>query len=145
MVDPSLSAPVASARRRERSRRRLTVEIKRVDRLTSSPHAVVAVVVAVVLAVALLVIDGFPDRWVAAFSCVTGAVTVSMTFVIQHAQSRQQVATQLKLDELIRALPEPDDRAAHLENADEVELEEREREAARHHASNRRPRSRRPQ
>lgn len=137
MVDRLLPRRAGGGVDRQPSRRRLTRLIKRVDRMTSSAHAAVGVVLLVVVGLVLLALAGFPDLWVSAFECLTAAVTVSMTFVIQHAQSRQQVATQLKLDELIRALPEPDNRAARLEDADEAELEEREREAARHHASQR--------
>lgn len=134
---PGTSMNRESPTRMTRSRHRLTVVIRRVDRLTSSAHTVAVVVSSHVLAVALLVASGFPEPWMTWFVAVTSAVTVSMTFIIQHAQSRQQVATQLKLDELIRALPEPDDRAARLEDADEAEIEERVREATLHHASQR--------
>jgi low affinity Fe/Cu permease len=45
-----------------------------------------------------------------------------MAFVVQDSQSRQQVATQLKLDELIRATPRADDLLIHVESADDDEL-----------------------
>jgi len=51
-----------------------------------------------------------------------------MLFIIQHTQSRQQTATQLKLDELIRAIPEADDLLVHIETAKEAELIEREQD-----------------
>ena len=39
------------------------------------------------------------------FETGTSAITLVMLFVIQHTQSREQAATQRKLDELLRALP----------------------------------------
>jgi low affinity Fe/Cu permease len=45
-----------------------------------------------------------------------------MVFVIQHTQARQQSATQRKLDEILRALPEADNALITLEHASEGEL-----------------------
>jgi low affinity Fe/Cu permease len=47
-----------------------------------------------------------------------------MVFTIQHTQSREQAATQLKLDELIQALPAADDHLVHLEAGHDDELAE---------------------
>ncbi len=45
-----------------------------------------------------------------------------MVFAIQHTQSRQQMATQRKLDELLRSLPAADDQLIAAETADDHEL-----------------------
>ena len=45
-----------------------------------------------------------------------------MVFVIQRTQSRQQIATLLKLDELIRSAPRADDLLIHVEPAGDAEL-----------------------
>jgi len=45
-----------------------------------------------------------------------------MVFVIQHRQSRQQVATQRKLDEILRALPPADNALIALEEASDDAL-----------------------
>jgi low affinity Fe/Cu permease len=50
-----------------------------------------------------------------------------MLFVIQHTQSRHQIALQLKLDELIIASPIADDQLVRIEAADPDELDERAR------------------
>jgi low affinity Fe/Cu permease len=50
------------------------------------------------------------------------AVTLTMVFVIQHTQARQQSATQRKLDEILRALPEADNAMLTLEHASDGEL-----------------------
>ncbi len=100
-------------------------------------RAVVAVVVAVVVGVFLVALGvaGFPASWEAAFATVAAAVTLVMVFVIQHTQSRQQVATQLKLDELIRSSPQADDLLVHIEAAHDDELLQREQGQIEHHSS----------
>ena len=45
-----------------------------------------------------------------------------MVFVFQHTQSRQQEATQRKLDEILRGVPEADNAVISLENAPDEEL-----------------------
>ena len=45
-----------------------------------------------------------------------------MVFIIQHTQSRQQAATQRKLDEIPQALPEADNSLLTLEHASGDEL-----------------------
>jgi low affinity Fe/Cu permease len=62
-----------------------------------------------------------------------------MLFVIQHTQSRQQIATQLKLDELILASPRADDLLVKIENSEDSELIEREQNHVVHHEALREP------
>lgn len=54
---------------------------------------------------------------------VSSSVTLVMVFAIQHTQTRQQSATQRKLDELLRALPAADRRLIAVEEAPDAELE----------------------
>jgi len=65
---------------------------------------------------------GFPGRWETAFQTLVAALTLAMVFVIQHAQARQQAATQRKLDEILRALPGADNTLLSLEHASDGEL-----------------------
>ena len=65
---------------------------------------------------------GFSSSAQSVFSAVIAAVTVVMVFVIQHTQNRQQLALQIKLDELLRAMPQADDRFVHVEASAEEEL-----------------------
>jgi len=90
--------------------------------VTARASASVAITVVLVIYVIVLVAKGFPGTWQTGFSTVANAVTLVMLFVIQHTQSRQQLVTQLKLDELIRASPNADDLLVHLEVADDQEL-----------------------
>jgi low affinity Fe/Cu permease len=71
---------------------------------------------------------GFPVSWEVAFSTAASAVTLVMVFVVHHTQRREQAATHLKLDELVRAIPQADDQfmRAHAVSDEEVEeLEQR--------------------
>jgi low affinity Fe/Cu permease len=97
----------------------------------SGVAAIVALVVLVFAVV--LTIEGFPGRWETGFSTAATSITLVMLFVIQHTQSRQQVATQLKLDELIRTSPGADDLLVKIENAHDDELIDREQDHIDHH------------
>ena len=68
---------------------------------------------------------GFSDTWQLAINTGTTIVTFLMVFVIQASQNREARATQLKLDELIRAARGARNELIDLENApeDTVELE----------------------
>jgi low affinity Fe/Cu permease len=101
--------------------------------VTARASASVAITVVLVIYVIVLAAKGFPGTWQTGFSTVANAVTLVMLFVIQHTQSRQQLVTQLKLDELIRASPNADDLLVHLEVADDQELIEREQSQLAHH------------
>jgi len=59
----------------------------------------------------------FPEWWATVLYSVAGSVTFLMVFVIQHTQARQTAATQLKLDELIRASARADDGLIAVEEA----------------------------
>jgi low affinity Fe/Cu permease len=66
---------------------------------------------------------GFPRWWETALYSTTSSVTVVMVFAIQHTQSREQLVTQRKLDELLRAQPEADDHLIAAEVASDEELD----------------------
>ena len=80
--------------------------------------------------VALLAIGltGFDIGLQAVFASVCSGVTVTMVFVLQHTQRRAQIAIQLKLDELVRALPQADNRMVKVETASSEELNRLENE-----------------
>ena len=65
---------------------------------------------------------GFPHWWEVTLYSTTSVVTVVMLFAIQHTQRREQIVTQSKLDELLHAEPEADDRMIAAEVADDAEL-----------------------
>lgn len=106
-----------------------------IDRVTSRPATAVVVLVLVAVFGVALAIAGFPETWETAFAALCAAVTTIMVFTIQHTQTREQAATQLKLDELIRALPDADDRLVHVEAGADEELKELEQRQVEHHIS----------
>ncbi|MEA9986709.1 low affinity iron permease family protein [Subtercola sp. RTI3] len=69
------------------------------------------------------ILTNFPDWWDNALYVVSSSVTFIMVFAIQHTQSRQQSATQRKLDEILRAMPGADERLIAVEEAPDAELE----------------------
>ena len=73
-----------------------------------SEKSAAGVAVASVLAgwAAVGIATGFPHWWEVALYSSTSAVTVVMVFAVQHTQHRQQLVTQGKLDELLRAQPD---------------------------------------
>jgi len=106
----------------------------------TSRAGVAAIVAMIVLVFAVvLTIEGFPGHWEEGFSTAATSITLVMLFVIQHTQSRQQVATQLKLDELIRTSPEADPLLVKIEKAKDEELIQREEKHIDEHESLRGP------
>jgi low affinity Fe/Cu permease len=108
----------------------------RVDHYSSLPIVAIAIGGLLATAFALGLVLGFPSGWIVAFESITSAVTLAMVFVIQHTQSREQAATQRKLDELLRALPEAQTGLIMLEEASEEtmkEVEEGQRDLKRQH------------
>ncbi|WP_188681320.1 low affinity iron permease family protein [Subtercola lobariae] len=88
------------------------------------------------------IVTDFPDWWDTVLYITSSSVTLVMVFAIQHTQSRQQSATQRKLDEILRALPNADGSLIAVEEAPDGELEARaelnlaDREKALHDYSN---------
>jgi low affinity Fe/Cu permease len=96
----------------------------RVDHYSSLPVAAITVGAVLVCAFAVGIALGFPSGWIVAFESGTSAITLAMVFVIQHTQSREQAATQRKLDELLRALPGAQSGLIMLEEASEETMNE---------------------
>jgi low affinity Fe/Cu permease len=68
-------------------------------------------------------IVGFPSWWQVTLYSTASSVTVVMVFAIQHTQHREQLVTQRKLDELVRAQPGADNRIVAAETATDAELD----------------------
>jgi len=117
------------------NRRGISGVVHRIDAITSRATTAGLVAVALVTCALAAVAFGVPDSWLAKFSAGAGAITLVMVFVIQHTQSREQLATQLKLDELIRALPQADDHLVHVEEGSDDELREIEKRQVDHHVA----------
>jgi low affinity Fe/Cu permease len=65
----------------------------------------------------------FSDTWQLVINTATTIVTFLMVFLIQNTQNRDSAATQLKLDELIRAVSQARTSLVTLEDLSEEDLE----------------------
>jgi low affinity Fe/Cu permease len=90
----------------------------------ASAHAAAGLIamVAVLGWIIFGVVIKFPDWWETTMYVTSSAITLVMVFAIQHTQSRQQMATQRKLDELVRSMPNADNRLIAAESASDEEL-----------------------
>jgi low affinity Fe/Cu permease len=111
--------------------------LHRIDHATGLPS--VGIVIALSLAVLFLVgvCVHFASWWVVGFEAGVSAVTLIMVLAIQHTQSREQAATQRKLDELLRALPQANNEFMMLEEASAEVLQDMERSQRRDSARTR--------
>jgi len=66
----------------------------------------------------------FSNTWQLVINTVTTVVTFLMVFLIQHTQNKDSLAVQLKLDEILAALPGASNKLIDIEDLDEDELEE---------------------
>lgn len=66
---------------------------------------------------------GYSDTWQLVINTGTTIVTFLMVFLIQNTQNRDAAATQIKLDDLIRALAGAHNALLDLEQLDESDLE----------------------
>jgi low affinity Fe/Cu permease len=92
------------------------------DNWASRPATALVVLAADLAWVLVSLAVGFPGRWETVFQTLVAALTLAMVFVIQHTQARQQAATQRKLDEILRALPDADNALLSLEHGSDHEL-----------------------
>jgi len=107
-----------------RPRTGLSRALHRIGAIAEGERAGTVVGVIVVLWVASYAIAGFPEWMADALQVTAAATTLVMVFVILHMQRRIELATQLKLDELVRAT-DADDSVAQIEAADDDALERR--------------------
>jgi low affinity Fe/Cu permease len=94
----------------------------RIDHYTSLPWAALVVAAVLLADIVAGLLLGFRTGWLTSFEVATSVVTLMMLFVIQHTQGREQAATQRKLDELLRALPEAQSGLMMLEEASDDEM-----------------------
>ena len=101
------------------------------DQVTNALGSLPALVASVLLVVLWAVtgpIFHFSDTWQLFINTTTTVVTFWMVFVIQNSANRSSKATQLKLDELIRAVQEARNEFIELDREPEDVLVERENE-----------------
>lgn len=105
-------------------KRRISTVVHHVGAPAGSDVWVALVAAAIVVWLAVWMATGQPDWLLHAYEVVVASVTLVMVFVLQHAQGRLTTATQLKLDELLRSLPQADDALIKAETAADEALEE---------------------
>jgi low affinity Fe/Cu permease len=101
------------------------------DRLTGALGSVWALVGSVLLVVVWALtgpVFHFSDTWQLFINTTTTVITFWMVFVIQNSANRQGKATQLKLDEIIRALADARDEFVTLDRASDEVLATHEKE-----------------
>jgi len=100
---------------------------ERITAAVGTPWAMLLAVGIVVLWAVTGPVFGFSDTWQLAINTGTTVVTFLMVFVIQASQNREARATQLKLDELIRAMKGARNELIDVEDASDevVELHQR--------------------
>jgi low affinity Fe/Cu permease len=65
----------------------------------------------------------FDQTWQLIINTGTTIVTFLMVFLIQHAQNRDSETVQIKLDELLRAMHDANNRVINIENLDDEQLD----------------------
>ncbi len=91
--------------------------------VVGSPAALIVAIGVIVAWAVTGPLFGFSDTWQLAINTGTTIVTFLMVFVIQASQNRDTRATQLKLDELIRASRGARNELIDLEDAPEETVE----------------------
>ena len=112
-----------------------------VSKATGSAWASSAAILIIVAWAVTGPIFGFSDTWQLVINTGTSIVTFLMVFLIQNSQNREAKATQLKLDELIRAVSDARNQFIGAERDPEEQLDEAKRdvEAAKSEPSAGRP------
>lgn len=95
-----------------------------VNRFASSPAATAAAFIVVVVWGAFGPVMHYSNSWQLFINTGTTIVTFLMVFVLNNAQSRDTIAINAKLDSLILAVENADDRLVGLERRPATEAEE---------------------
>ena len=96
----------------------------RVTEWVGSGKGLTAAVAVVVLWAASGPLFGFSNTWQLVINTGTTIVTFLMVFLIQSTQNRDAEATQVKLDEIIRAMVDADNEFIGIEHLTDEELRE---------------------
>jgi low affinity Fe/Cu permease len=95
---------------------------KKVSDLVGTPVAFLAAVLLIVVWGLTGPVFNFSDTWQLVINTGTTIITFLMVFVIQNTQNRESEATQLKLDEMIRAIKTARNSLIDIEDLSDDEL-----------------------
>src|SRR5689334_19201835 len=93
-----------------------------------SPWAFLLAMLAVVVWAPTGRLFGYSDSWQLVINTGTTVITFRMVFLIQNTQNREARVTQLKLDELLRAMKSARNSCVAMEDMSDHELERLEHE-----------------
>lgn len=95
----------------------------KVTRATGRPSAFILACMVILIWIVTGPVFHFSDTWQLVINTGTTIITFLMVFVIQHAQNKDSVALQLKLNELIAASSRASNRLVDIEDLSAEELE----------------------
>jgi low affinity Fe/Cu permease len=104
---------------------------KAVTDWAGSPAAVLGSIAIVLIWAVLGPVFNFSDTWQLWINTGTTILTFNMVFIIQATQNRSDTATQIKLDELIKASKDARNRVIDLEDQEDEVVEKLRAEFAR--------------
>ena len=107
-----------------RSRSWFTRFAKRVAHLSGRPAAFILATSVIVFWAVSGPLFGFSDTWQLVINTGTTIVTFLMVFLIQSTQNRDAEATQVKLDEISRAIGHAKNELLDLEELEDEDLDE---------------------
>ena len=116
-------------------RQNMSRVLQSLDAITSRVSATVVVVIILLTFNVILATRDFPSSWQVDFATVSNTVVLIFLFSFKHTEHRGLIALQLKLDEVIRAIPAADDHLVQIERAEESEIGAREKEQISVHES----------
>lgn len=96
--------------------------VHRIGVITTHSGATLCIAALLVAWVVLGGVLGFPGWWATTLYSASAAITLVMVFTIQHTQARSEIATQRKLDELLRSTPTADNRLIAAEESSDDEI-----------------------
>ena len=96
----------------------------RVTHHAGSKHAFGIAVALILVWAGIGIIFGSTRAWELVITCGVPIVTLLMVIVLQHTQNRDTKSLQIKLNELLLALEEPDDQIIHAGRLGDEELED---------------------
>ena len=97
---------------------------KWISKIAGKPATFITAASAVIIWAFSGPIFGFSDTWQLIINTSTTIITFLMVFLIQNTQNSDTEALQLKIDELICAVKDANDKVLDLEELDEKELDE---------------------